>query len=899
MAVGAGRRLKALVVGGDGELRLAINEAILLAAQDTDLPPETSPQWVADVLIEGRTAVDSVPQEVAGIADDSPLELYAPDFSSHLAQLISSQLKADLADVGVDCDELFQHFSARFIEVVRRHAVNADSSLIGLAGRIEAAGLERSVDAIARSTSVNIEATLPTLLKLRQESETRIRRRLDALGAPSDLTDLLLTSIADVALPALPDVGTVAIEAEPGSGKSTLAERIHLGSIETALVDETAPLPVFIEAKRLTTPITIAIDRMWGANRDSFPRGIDLIVDGVDEIGTDASRELMLDVRSVTRDPLSPVVRSIVTFRSHGSNLEFEHRAEVPLLTEDQAAQLIRALSGSDRPAYLRTDTLRAAVRRPFFAIAVGLELRNRSGTFLPTTSRMIQSVVERALSQESWDSASEVLGKAAAASVDVGHRPVPLSRLALTSTQVLALRRSRLIRIVDEQSIIFDVALIAEWLAADHFKRNLELISELVSNPIRLDRWRYPLLLVIETQNQLEIEAVLSTLARKAPTMAGWLLSQPDPFDLRGLGQPIEPMDRAEDDHTFAKMMRLAFDSFKEGLGSSCEGMWLLGMDSLPPLFLRTSGHSCEYSWHRPSEDLPDILDVGPPPPNELFVEWMSMVSFTVTNHPAWMWRHVMNQTREMLKASITTGHIFADSDIARCELDFIIGLKALDRRGSINPGIIRVESLRERLQFRDNLLREMGLNDTSDDAETAELRDLVNRMDASGKVELASPWAMPDSLAEPTGWVWGLWTTEGLLNRVRDVTLAGLKIYGDCISNRLVQFGPYLGSSSNWPVRLVGYMTRGRPDDGFGGQPTFLWYVEPNAETVEVRWELVDDMAEVDRRLQENGTVRRWTWGVMSGLFHPDPAIAFAIVTLWSDLHEWSWTDGGTPRM
>jgi hypothetical protein len=894
-AIRSGEKLKELVLGREADLRLLIRQALVLAAVDSDLPTGVTPEWVADVLIEGRLAADSVPTELAGADPDQSLLLGGDDFASRLKGLMPAELIADLEALDIHSAELFESFGTHLPEVIRSHATDTTSSVRELAARIEASAIERTGEAIASALSVNLEQTGETLRHLRNASKQRTLRRLDALGVPEELFDTVLASIELIPIPVLGQDDLAVIVAEGGSGKSTIAERLHSQALYKAEVDQSAPLPIFIEANRLDGTLRDAIARTWGSNASLMTRGVALVVDGLEEIGTVGARKLIFDIRSMLRDESSPVVTALVTHRPLDLGVRYSNRIKLTLLSDEQASTLISQLSGQRYLSLTYTPAIRDAIHRPFFALAVGLSVAASPSQLHPTPSMVIESVARRVLADVEWDDAANLLSRAAAASVDARHGPISLADFAPTRRDVNALRDTCIVEIRDDR-LIFRVSLIAEWFAAEHLRENPGLIETLVEDPKRLDLWRYPLLLATESQSFDQMMPALTAVARTAPAMAGWLLTQPDPFDpARASGdEPSSPHARV-----LAQRIRTAFSALGEGLEELSTRWKLFAGGTLPPLALATGGRRCDYAWHRADPELPEILESLPSfSAPDLDQNWYRYVSATMTDHPAWPWRHAQGQLREMLEKSIGDRRFFEGAETSRRESTWRIALEALGRGGSLNCTPIGRDELKAVLEKRDQLLRDAGVHNARDDSVTAAVRRLVVDMELDGTQELESPWDTPDNLSSSHGWVWGVWSDSSLLHRVRRATLLGLELYKYAVDSQLSHFASQLRIASAWPVRIVGYMSPDNPTQGLMGQPLFLWYLDLESDRVSADWEIVEDINEVARQLERNRGVGRWAMGELDGIYRPDPATSFGTALLWDDLREWGWTNGRSPR-
>lgn len=891
-----GARVRDLVIGREGELRVAIREALVTAAATLTLPTGTDADWVANAIIEGRLA-DGTPAALSGITTDR-LQLGTADFARRLRSLMPPDLISDLEGIGVDTTALFEAFGDSFPETVRSHGARPESPLSDLAARIEASASQRSLSAITEELGINLAQTAETLASLRRASEVRSRRRLDALGVPDELIDTVQASIETTPLYAVEPGKLVVLEAEAGAGKSTAGERVHLAAIGHAEADPTAPLPVFIEANRLQGSVGDEVRRLWGSNSELATRGVSLVVDGADEVGTAKARQFVLDAKAMLRGDPERAVSVLVTQRPLDLGLHFDEAMPVIPLSEEQAALLVRQLSRRDLHVWMYSSVIRDAIRWPFFAIAVGLAGAEATSPLPPTRSAVIESVVRRALRDTPWEDAAELLGRAAVASVDAGHRPVPIGEVATNYGQEESLRSSRLVR-VDDERISFQIALIAEWFAAEHLRANLTLVDALVTDARRLDLWRFPLLLATESQGFDRMQPAMTALAENAPGMAGWILTQPDRFDAlrRGSGEVDDVA--TQDSRQLATRLRHAFSALGDGLEPLSRTSALYSTGRLVPIVVSTSGRECDYAWHRSDPGLPDVLDSFPVVgTDDYYSNWLSLTSATMSDHPAWVWRHAQDHLRRLVEASLKSGAVFSGAPVADAEARWNLAMEALGRRGAIGARPIERNELAAILLRHDDILRKMGIEDARDDRPTARLRQLVAELEFAKQDVLDAPWPAPDRLHQPlpSGWVWNFWSPAALVERARASTRAGLDLYKHAIDSNLRRFEAQLQTSAAWPVRVVGYMTPADGYRGLQGMPVSVWYLDFDASEVSSDWQLVTDLRDIGEQLHNRRQGHHY--GELHGIYSSEPATAFATLLLWDDLSDWGWVKGPTPK-
>lgn len=891
LILASGERIRGLVVGRDAELRKAVREALKNAVNDVVLPLAVDSAWVVDAILQGGAASSDSASTTSGAETGTPLTLGAADFAFRLEEQLSDDLVADLKSMGVPTIEIFEAFGEEFQDVVSRYAVKSKSTLSGLASRIEANKTFQVSEGIAKSLGVNLLQVGMTLRRLREESTDRFYRRFDSLAVPESMFEALMNSLNAVPLPSLEESGLLVMEADAGSGKSTIADRLHQVAIELAEIDTDAPLPVLLQANRMKGNVREAIENLWGFSGELGVRQVDLVIDGLDETGSARANEIVLDVLSLLRGSSFTVKRALLTLRPLNLGVQINQHVEINLLSDSQAKDLVETLSDNPHSFSGLSPVVRNSIRRPFYAVAVGIAFREAAGRLYPTQSSIIESVAQRALIGAEWNDAAPLLSLAAKLSVDARHGQVFFGEVTQSKREQSTLERSRLIRTQDNH-LSFQAALIAEWFAAEYLRNNVGFIEELILDPDRLDLWRYPILLAVESQSFGQMQPLLSALAQKAPAMAGWILSQPDSFDIyHSVGSNTEsPLDVGAP--VFAKRMRVAFTALGKGIGAATDGAPYFGAGELAPIALTIDKRRCTYAWHKSDDSLPPILTELPSQADPSYwSDWISVHSTTVSDHPAWIWRQAHQEFRDRLETLIKSGDVFKGAEFFNREDIWFRIRKALGRAGSRDGSSVSLDDLNALLADRSELLARLQLGNVREDAETVALRTLAAELDAKGVTEIASPFERPNNLESPSGWVWGLWTPDALLDRARKTSLHGLELYEHAVDTQFQGMAPQLRLARAWPVSVVGFMKPADSSRGYGSQPDFVWYIEERTREVTSRWTLVDDMDEVRKRVYEDPMVHSWHMGELPGLYESTPATNFAIKLLSTDLLEWGW--------
>ena len=253
-----------------------------------------------------------------------------------MRNVLPPELINQLADLGVDPDQLFSNFGEKFSAAVRMRSLESSSSLTALQDRIDA---ERQLDAtnsVASQLGVEVSSVSEILERLMVESRQRIVRRLLAISVPDTLMDMIQDSLRSMPLPNVGAAGLYMLQAEVGSGKSTIAERLHQSDIEAAMENALAPLPLFLEARKIRITIEADLRQVWGSNVVGPRRQISLVIDGLDEVGTVRARELIVEAQMLCGAP-AQLARVIATSRPVNFEVNIGELIPVPLLDSQTA----------------------------------------------------------------------------------------------------------------------------------------------------------------------------------------------------------------------------------------------------------------------------------------------------------------------------------------------------------------------------------------------------------------------------------------------------------------------------------------------------------------------------------------------------------------------------------
>jgi hypothetical protein len=195
------------------------------------------------------------------------------------------------------------------------------------------------------------------------------------------------------------------LEGDVGAGKSVVAERsVQLALVE-ALGRASAAIPVFLHMRDASGGLEAAIRTRAEGLGDPRLQGAYVVVDGADEFTPDVAARVIEEARELTQG--LPQTRILITSRPTAAlRIGVPERVKLPPLSAEQARSLVGRVCGYEITVGAEgswPQSVRDAVRRPLFAILMGLN--RRSGRSEPqTTGELLSSLVEGAVGPTAAD---------------------------------------------------------------------------------------------------------------------------------------------------------------------------------------------------------------------------------------------------------------------------------------------------------------------------------------------------------------------------------------------------------------------------------------------------------------------------------------------------------------
>lgn len=693
----------------------------------------------------------------------------------------------------------------------------------------------------------------------------------------------------------------VLLVGELGSGKSLYGERIHLGAIDLAEADAMAPLPVYLRARDMVAGLEQEILAAVRGLGDAGTQGVALVLDGVDEAPLSVASSCLSQARVLVEE--WPNTTVLVTARPVAEYGRAQEAVRVPLLSDAESYALMSRIAGESEQALgavhqlsfriAESKSLRDAISRPLFAILAGGYLRLMPEGKHLTKVELIEYLVQRSVRRvgEESERALHLLERLAVLSTDRGGKPVVKHEVA-SGADLRALLETRL-AVEHAGSLSFPLPLLAEWFAARSLTAGFPTSVDLLSDPVRLERWFLPMVTHLATSSLDQASRLLEPLVRANPGMASSImkeglaswgaaldLSLPSPLDCGAqvhramaawvdavgpLAQLIAPVDGR------GRLLKLGVSTFADGTLITA---WLEAEDTSPDIFEMPQQLASRVDAIAPR--------VAPPPAGLLAYRRAKP-----TNLPAWSWKwafdtinRALQDRLENYKLPLPEGPLVQES-AWRTALALVNNMNGPHAYNINDPdGTTSEVTVHTRpdldhspipLDQIEVLLREHTgpyyerrpsgwLHEQPRDRRFSlvHLRNEVARLRAAGESELRSPWPIADR-EDFIGlrWDWELFTPEQIVRRAEAIYTGALHAYERIVRLWFPRLAPRLAHAVLLPVRLLGtiHVPEKSEDGQYRGYPApgIHYYFEPLP---------VGARSTIDFRLHTDEHRRTWDW-------------------------------------
>jgi hypothetical protein len=711
------------------------------------------------------------------------------------------------------------------------------------------------------------------------------------------------------------------VTAEVGAGKSLLLDRLFQRAVVRLREEPNAPVPAFVEAWEVTGRLADVVVQKTSALPNPRRCGAAVFVDGAEEPGRAAAVRLLKEARILVET--WPNTTVVIAGRPLPDFVGQEETFDVPELDAEEQKALIERIASREVASNLVhswPESVREAIKRPLFATLMALDLRSHDIRNPRSTGELLSGLVERAFERAGETVEAGLLMRLAVVCID-SEGFVRAADVAAT-TELPRLRATGLV-LEKGGAVGLSLQILMEWFAAQALEEGLVDPRELGRDLVRLERWRYPLVMAASAFGYTHTRATLDPIARGAPAFASQVVEEGLARSGFSEEAPSTPPQQ------FATQMRETMESWVAGIGPLASLIAPVREDGrVSTLGISVSGgRVARQSWHAGSEDLGDVVSM-----EEYPSEFPSNVRWRVTRfvgprrQPAWAWRYTLEDLRRELSELLKFRRLPIHGGLLAEEAAWDV---AYELRSRFDTGYrywdpIPLEAL-ERYMDRvgwDRDVYAVARIDRYDlRYELRYLKDKIRRMHDAGEEELRAPWPHRDLMpGDPSirthgegtmtsHWVWEPYSTGVLLELTRTVVGGALEAYRLFVASYFSRLAPHLQIAVTLPARLTGVLVLShiaQPDV----RPYVAWHLDPlpPGSNNEVQIEIGEERAGREHMLAVQDRTRElrpeaagWIYPIeyaSSEFYGRNPIRELAYQLLWNDLKRVSWVDGSFPQ-
>jgi hypothetical protein len=611
-----------------------------------------------------------------------------------------------------------------------------------------------------------------------------------------------------------------------GAGKSLALERIFQDMLRNAESDPSKPLPLFLKAENAFPLENVVLEHCTKVGA-SDPSNLTVFIDGADEISRSDAGDLMEAAQHLTLKWSSTKV--LLTTRPLTGFAKSSEVLEIAELSKEATAELIGKIRGVERPydrLWTYPKSIREAAKRPFFAVLLAsYEQRTEVGSFL-STSELLDWLVDNAIkhTERKRPIAQQFLERLAKKSIDSGGKSIHLQDVGSREDLQTFLESG----LVEQrgQYIRFALPVLAQWFAARSLESGQANIQEIAKTSRQLDRWRYPIGMLVGKSNFENITRILEPIAVNDIGFVGVILH--DALSLNHFGPNGEPLpDEAE----CVRRIGIAMDALSRGMsttGSKISPQRLDGRNRT--LWARVNQHHLTVGWadlelQQYKKSLGQSTDFTG-------FEGGGRSGTIDTRQEGWVWKLAKDRLASTL-----------DDRLRNQSFDLEYGPIAEENFWSVAltyakhihdsrqpPGTIQgFGPTPEGIPFDSYFhYAELDLDAASVQFKNvrykpAHLQRWRNQLLEQGITEARAPWPLPDQLHLRSGWVHNRYSDAQMLARTQKIYSGALEAYQQMVTHWFPEFQHRLLLAATLPAQMIGLMER----DEFG--PVVGWRFEP----------------------------------------------------------------------
>ncbi|TRW79286.1 hypothetical protein FK535_22450 [Mycolicibacterium sp. 018/SC-01/001] len=619
----------------------------------------------------------------------------------------------------------------------------------------------------------------------------------------------------------VPDVSVervIVLMGDFGSGKSETAEAWHRATIEI-FVESNGPIPLWLSARQLLGhALEDAVNRhlppAWRGGR-----GASIVVDGLDEATPATAQAVLEDARILAQTHAN--TRIILTARPGILSSSPSEEVAAKLLSEEKSIQLVELAGGRSRSTWSWTASMRATVRRPFFALAAGFMLGRDEAP--RGEADLIRALVENAL----------VIAPERSAVTSAETRSA-LQRLAINLTRTggdclsfidrQIARSSRLTADGPDGAVLFSLPIFQHYFAAQAILDDNVSATEVVTDAASFNRWRWAAAVAaLSAPDAQAVDDLLASLVAGNPGAAAWIIKAA----FSGQRDWRTETDQLDANTSGPRLLR-SLRTWSDALGPLARGVLPYPLVQGPvELGVMASGHliNVAFSTSSPAEDSVKNVPPGVHPLGGTASGWIPWFFGAPPGGTAWPWTMARKQIAKATAGKLSTDpSIGAPDGIWAQERRFDLARRLLGR-GSLFHRPLPASEVRVQAEAVFNSIgRERDARITLPSGQAiyfgAELADLISWLDENSAEEVPSHLPAEDIANPKGGFAWHFFSAPRLMEFEVEVYGRACEAYDEALAHSFARLGWSMPSSSFAPFGVVLEISFG-DSDRLGGIP------------------------------------------------------------------------------
>lgn len=439
----------------------------------------------------------------------------------------------------------------------------------------------------------------------------------------------------------------ILLTGEIGIGKSLIGDRLLQRAILKAQHDFDAPIPVYYKASQIHKHHSLekALESFSSDLGFVAEFNIFLLIDEVDDLGFTDALYLLQEAREVIQ--FKQNIKIVMISKPIPGFAHAQEAIKVPALGIKASTELVKRISGK---SYFSPDSLpnpiQKAILSPLFAVLLGVHLKRNRPSFPESKLHLLSGLVQIFLQRlrDNVLNVTALLTKLAIACIDKGGAAVSGNEIGSWIEQQQLLESKIIVEDLGE--FRFPLPILTYWFAAQSLLINESLISDLVLDRRRLERWRYPLVIAIATFSSTQVENILTPIAEEQPAIAADIVAEAIAFQGR---LPHKPNQTSLE---IGHQIRSAMKAWTKGFGAFVHLTPYIQKDgTLPSIGIRFNQKEfamVEVAWNSIDADLADVIELPPSPADskDLFaLGWNDIREFLPYAHTSWPWKWTLER--------------------------------------------------------------------------------------------------------------------------------------------------------------------------------------------------------------------------------------------------------------